>query len=43
MNMWKLTTGDLTAGCCTPIKQSNEYTMLVLIESPGPYLSGGKT
>lgn len=28
MTSWKLTTEDLTAGCCRPITPSNEYTML---------------
>lgn len=32
MNVWKLTTGGLMAGCCRPIKPSYEYAMLVVIE-----------
>lgn len=43
MNAWNLSTGDLTAGCCTPIKSSNEHTTSAVIEPSGSYLSGGKT
>lgn len=42
MNAWKLTTGNLTAGCCRLMKPSNEYTMPVVVVSPGSYLSEGK-
>lgn len=40
MNVRKLTTGNLTAGC---IKPSNEYTISIAVEPPGSYLSEGKT
>lgn len=43
MNLWKLTAGNLTAGCCGPIKLSNECTMLAVIEPPGSYLFEGGT
>lgn len=40
--MRELNTGDLTAGCCGPIKLNNEYTTPGEPEPPGSYLYEGK-